>query len=104
MKSYPKSKPYRNRALVKAYRVIPCQWCGADDGTVVAAHANWSEYGKGMGMKASDDACASLCFRCHMELDQGKNLSYEERKQGWLTAHERTIEALKALGLWPEDL
>jgi len=45
--------------------------CGAQDGTVVAAHSNSLADGKGKGIKASDFKIAALCFRCHHELDQG---------------------------------
>jgi len=87
----------RSKSLLKAARSLPCQHCGLDDGTVVAAHTNWGG-GKGRGIKASDDLIASLCFRCHFNLDQGAALSKHERQAMWQAAHERTISALKAAG------
>ena len=53
---------YRNEKLLKACRSMECVNCGADDGTIVAAHQN---EGKGMGLKAPDSRVMSLCFRCH---------------------------------------
>ena len=92
----------RSKKLREAYRLIPCQACGADDGTVVCAHANESWAGKGMGIKASDDRAASLCFRCHSRLDQGSDMSRDERRAFWLAAHMKTIPALVAAGHWPK--
>ena len=100
---YPKHQYVRSKALLEAAREIPCQWCGADDGTVVAAHTNWGG-GKGRGIKADDNQIASLCFFCHTELDQGKSLTNMERIGMWRTAHERTVDLLNELGLWPKDV
>jgi hypothetical protein len=44
-----------------------------------------------MGIKAHDFLISALCFRCHMELDQGKTLTREERAEMWQNAHNRTI-------------
>lgn len=65
--------------------------CGAQDGTVVAAHSNWLRDGKGKGIKAHDYRIAALCFRCHSEIDQGKSLSKQERQENWEYAHRQTI-------------
>ena len=45
-------------------------------------------------MKASDAAVAALCFRCHSELDQGKSLSKQERREKWMEAHLKTMREL----------
>lgn len=89
---------------MEAYRAIPCQHCGRDDGTVCGAHSNWAEHGKGRGIKASDDKCASLCSRCHSSLDQGFSMSGAEKKAMWLAAHEKTIATLVLMELWPQNL
>ena len=89
-----KPKIYRNKKLLEAVRQMPCQHCGAQDGTVCAAHSNFSEHGKGMGQKASDACIAALCHRCHSLLDQGKDLSKAERREMWLDAHVNTIRWL----------
>jgi len=85
---------YRNRPLLNACRELPCQHCGISDGTVVAAHSNQLRDGKGRGLKAHDYRVASLCYRCHMELDQGKDLSKQERTELWEEAHRKTIGQL----------
>ena len=100
---YPKHQYIRSKALLEAARQIPCQWCGADDGTIVAAHSNWG-HGKGRGIKANDNQIASLCFSCHTELDQGKWLNKMERMGVWKMAHYRTVDLLNELGLWPEEI
>ena len=89
---------------MRLYREIPCQHCGTDDGTVCGAHSNLSKHGKGRGIKASDAFAASLCFACHMELDQGSKMTREEREQMWQAAHEKTVKKLIELGLWPKDV
>ena len=100
MTARPKTAYIRSKKLMKAYRAIPCQNCGRNDGTVCGAHSNWSTEGKGRGIKASDDKCASLCARCHSALDQGYAMSRDEKRVMWLAAHERTVEELKKRGLW----
>lgn len=82
---------YRNRKLLDLLRQSPCQTCGREDGTVVAAHSNQLRDGKGRGIKAHDYRVASLCFSCHTELDQGAKLSKAERVEMFEEAHRRTI-------------
>lgn len=95
-----KTQYIRSAKLMQAYRKIPCQHCGVDDGTVCGAHSNSAEHGKGRGIKASDVYCASLCHSCHMAIDQGRSLSRSERVAIWNEAHAKTVKALVALGLW----
>ena len=82
---------YRNKKLLEILRQSPCQACGREDGTVVAAHSNQLRDGKGRGIKADDYRVAALCYSCHMELDQGKSLSKAERVEVWEEAHRKTI-------------
>ena len=89
---------YRNKALLEVVRESPCQICGAQDGTVVAAHSNQQRDGKGMGIKAHDYRIAALCFSCHAEIDQGKSLNKQEKFNQWDEAHRRTIGWLFELG------
>ena len=70
---------------------------------VQAAHTNWG-HGKGRGIKADDNRIAALCLKCHYEVDQGKNLSREERQEMWGKAHKRTVETLIAQDRWPKDV
>lgn len=85
---------YRNKKLLEIVRQFPCQACGIDDGTVVGAHSNQLRDGKGRGIKAHDYRIASLCFKCHSELDQGIKMSKVERVEFWEEAHRRTIALL----------
>ena len=82
---------YRNKQLLELVRQLPCQNCGLQDGTVVAAHSNQLRDGKGRGIKAHDFRVAALCYRCHSELDQGNKLTREERVEMWEEAHRNTI-------------
>ena len=75
-------------------RKSPCQACGREDGTVVAAHSNQLRDGKGRGLKAHDYRIATLCFSCHAELDQGTKLDKSERVEMWENAHRKTIAEL----------
>lgn len=85
---------YRNKKLLELVRQFPCQACGIEDGTVVAAHSNQLRDGKGKGIKAHDYRIAALCFRCHAELDQGNTMSKVERVEFWENAHRQTIAQL----------
>jgi hypothetical protein len=82
---------YRNKKMLELVRQSPCQTCGTEDGTVVAAHSNQLRDGKGRGLKAHDYRIAALCFRCHTELDQGTKMSKAERVESWEEAHRGTI-------------
>lgn len=92
----PKPKTYRNRAHLDRVASLPCVDCGADDGTVVAAHMN---AGKGMAIKATDAAVAALCFRCHSRLDQGGAMTCTERRAYEWEMVARTYIALVERGL-----
>jgi hypothetical protein len=82
---------YRNKKLLEAARLLPCQHCGVSNGTVVAAHSNQLRDGKGRGLKAHDYRIAALCFTCHADLDQGARMSKQERVEMWEEAHRKTI-------------
>jgi len=95
---------YRSRPLLNACRELPCQHCGIIDGTVIAAHSNQLRDGKGRGIKAHDYRVASLCYTCHMELDQGTKLSKALRIEMWEEAHRKTIGLLferEIIGILP---
>jgi hypothetical protein len=85
---------YRNKRLLEVVRQLPCQHCGIEDGTIVAAHSNQLRDGKGRGLKAHDYRIAALCFKCHTELDQGKIWSKAERLSVFEDAHRKTIGEL----------
>ena len=82
---------YRNKSLLEAVRAAPCQLCGAEDGTVVAAHSNQQRDGKGTAIKAHDYRIAALCYSCHSQIDQGSKMSKEDRQDLWEMAHRKTV-------------
>jgi len=82
---------YRNQRLLEIIRNSPCQNCGTQNGTICAAHSNQLRDGKGRSLKAHDFRVAALCFRCHSNLDQGYQMSKEERTEFWEEAHRKTI-------------
>ena len=90
---------YRNKKLLEIARLLPCQHCGIEDGTVVAAHSNQLRDGKGRGLKASDFRIASLCFRCHAEADTSSTLTKVARIEMWEQAHRATIGELFEQGI-----
>ena len=81
---------YRNKKLLEAVRESPCQLCGAQDGTVVAAHSNQLRDGKGRAIKAHDYRIAALCYTCHADIDQGR-MSREDKQDLWEMAHRKTV-------------
>lgn len=97
----PKRTYTRSEPLKAAYRSIPCQHCGLDDGTCVGAHSNHAIHGKGRGLKASDEFAATLCRACHFHLDQGRVWSKAEKQAVWWAAHQKTIRVLIELKRWP---
>ncbi|MGZ5081546.1 MAG: DUF968 domain-containing protein [Usitatibacter sp.] len=64
-----KDTRYENPRLLREAGAASCVMCGANDGTVVAAHSNQGEHGKGKGLKAHDIYVAYLCHRCHAYVD-----------------------------------
>ncbi|RYM66018.1 hypothetical protein BSQ98_09795 [Serratia liquefaciens] len=68
---------YRNKKWLAAVgQIEQCVLCG--NWGIQVAHRNES---KGMGMKTDDCATAALCVECHHEIDNGKTLSRDERRQ-----------------------
>jgi hypothetical protein len=92
----------RSKKLLKLVAGLDCQACGSGQ-MVQAAHTNWGG-GKGRGIKADDNLVAALCLKCHFEVDQGKDLTKDERQLMWYLAHNLTVEKLCERGLWPADV
>ncbi len=90
---------YRNRKLLDLARGQACVWCGCEDGTIVAAHSNLLEHGKGKGLKAHDSMHAWLCYRCHTEYDQGAKMNREEKRDFILAAICKTYQRM-----WEQEL
>ena len=68
---------------LKQIRALPCVRCLAPPPSQ-ACHANWGEFGKGMGIKASDDYTIPLCPSCHQWLDQYQEMARGEAKAWFL--------------------
>jgi ferredoxin len=93
---------YRNRALLDLAYQLPCTLkipgvCEGGNGE--PAHANLMQMGKGKSIKAHDCYYASACRACHRELDQGKNLSRDERTEVWMRGYIETQRLLWITGL-----
>lgn len=71
----------------------PCSGCGAEDGTIVPAHAN--HLGKGMGFKCPDWTVSPLCMKCHAYLDgsDDRNSRHEFWEKVWLIHMAALCEA-----------
>jgi uncharacterized CHY-type Zn-finger protein len=80
----------RSEKLLRLAKGQRCVMCMADDDTIVAAHSNLQEHGKGMGLKAHDCMSAWLCYSCHRDYDTGFLMSKEEKREYILTAICRT--------------
>lgn len=94
---------FRSKRHLMNVASLPCQMCGAE-GMTQAAHANWARYGKGRGIKASDEYTAALCQDCHYILDQHPALSKLERQNMWEFAWRKTVRELVAQDLWPSEI
>ena len=101
----PKKRAGHEPKYLAACRGEPCFLqipgvCRGERNTVVPCHANWSDYGKGMGIKAPDIYTVPGCARCHACLDQGMTLTKAEKKATWEWAYTRWDEArTQKLGL-----
>ena len=56
-----------NNQRFKALRKFSCVECGSRP--VDIAHSNFSEHGKGKGIKADDSYTVALCRGCHQKFD-----------------------------------
>lgn len=85
---------YRNKKWLQAVREIDCcVLCGRYG--VQAAHRN---EGKGVGIKVDDSLTAALCPDCHTRIDNGMDLSREERRAEMDRAIVLTLQALTREG------
>lgn len=101
----PKTKEYRNKALMSVVHELNCVWCGRIKNYTQAAHGG-SKYGKSGARKASDAAVAALCGGigtpnggCHYAVDAGRHLSRADREAMLDIAIVRTYQRLQ-LGGW----
>ena len=89
---------FRSESLRRSVATLECMRCGRQ-GATQAAHSNQLRDGKARGLKASDAAIAALCVACHTEIDQGRAMSKQERREAWDEAHRATLLALIERGL-----
>jgi len=77
---------------------LACARCWREGRTQVS-HSNQLIDGKGRGLKAYPWRVAALCDECHQMIDQGKDMSKQERRDAWDSAHRWTVGKLFELGL-----
>lgn len=75
-----------------------CVLCGSTQ-ALQCAHRN---EGKGMASKVSDSLTACLCMPCHADIDNGKDMTREQRRALMDSAIVRTHEVLinKGVLVW----
>jgi hypothetical protein len=92
--------PFRDKRILQFAKMQPCQHCGRNDGTTVAAHQDGLEAGKGMGMKGADHRAAYLCYDCHC--------AYDQRRGDFATSPERELNfyraMLRTIDIWIKEL
>jgi hypothetical protein len=69
----------RSKKMLSAAKDQSCMNCGANDGTVVAAHYSGLRshaFGKGTGHKPHDILVADLCRSCHESFDQNRAMGH----------------------------
>ena len=82
----------RDAKRLAAVRKLPCVKCGNPNSQ--AAHSNWSEHGKGRGIKADDTYTIPLCLSCHQWLDQYHSMSRDESKAWFMQMLGKTNRML----------
>ena len=86
---------YRNRKLLDAIHDLPCMAKFSHVCTqhlsVVPAHSDLLEHGRGAFHKAADWAVAAMCDAAHKALDL---MEREQKEREWRIAHKRTMDWL----------
>lgn len=85
---------YRSPKWLKAVREIECCVLCGEYG-VQAAHRN---EGKGTGLKVDDSLTAALCPECHSRIDNGKDMTRDERRSEMDRAIVLTLQRLSREG------
>lgn len=78
---------------LKKLKSLPCVQCHAPPPSD-PCHANWGEFGKGMGIKSDDEYTIPLCRKCHQELDTYQGRNREQAKAWFLRKWEFTNKVL----------
>ena len=80
----------RDAKRLKAIRQLPCCNCGK--GGSQAAHSNFSEHGKGRGIKADDSQTIPLCHSCHGRFDKYQMGMTREQSFDWFNKKKKFID------------
>lgn len=99
---------FRSPKLLRDSRDKPCSLrvenvCCGDWATTCAAHANWSEYGKGKSIKAHDWAVADACYTCHRWLDEGP-APRETKRRTWFAGWVKKLASWQRRGVIKTEL
>ena len=97
----PKFNYFRSVKHLKNVASLPCQICYVE-GMTQASHSNQAVHGKGRSLRASDEFTAAICMEHHYEIDQGSNLTKQQRVDMWNEAYQKTVNRLKEQNLWPD--
>lgn len=92
--NYLKQPIFRSEKWLRAVASLECVHCKREG--VQAAHRNM---GKGMGIKTDDCLTAALCPTCHAIIDQGHEMTRDDRRAMMDTAILRTLVQLARRGL-----
>jgi hypothetical protein len=84
---------YRCSEWLAAVAQIPCVFCGKP---AQVAHRN---KGKGMGIKTDDCQTAALCLECHHDIDNGPDMTRDQRRARMDEAIVLTLTAMVEMGL-----
>ncbi len=82
----------RDAKRLAAVRKLPCVKCSQSPSQ--AAHSNWSEHGKGRGIKADNAYTIPLCMQCHQWLDQYQYMNRDESKAWFMQMLNKTNRML----------
>lgn len=85
-----KTDYFRSQEMMEAVREFPCGHTGEYHEGTCGAHPNWSWAAKAKSIKGHD-LVAAMSPQAHYELDQGKNLTGEQREMMWLRAFYQTM-------------
>ena len=99
----PKFNYFRSKKHLQNVASLPCQICYIE-GRTQASHSNQAKHGKAKSLKSSDEFVAAICVEHHFEIDQGSNLTKQQRIDMWNEAYQKTVNRLKAQNLWPDEL
>ncbi|WP_131667405.1 DUF968 domain-containing protein [Psychrobacter pygoscelis] len=85
----------RDPKRLASIRQLPCCECGKAPRSQ-AAHSNFGEHGKGMGIKADDKYTIPLCAECHQRFDMYCMSMMRDRAKKWFAEKlQRTNEVLE---------